>query len=433
MSRSMLTAIHFVHADTCVADVRLLRTLQEHALGLWFGRDKSLLWRRGRSGALELAGARTMEDAQVVFVLLSPDFLKRKAAREQVVRALEQRARGAVVLPVVLRPKTDLSGLPLEGVTVLPRDGAAVTQRRAPEEAWTEIRAELQRALAEVSPLLRRFELDRGMVLDGCRIRGFSSRGVYRDIYDAELVPSGLPVVVKVGPPTAEARQSTRREVAALTVMRHPGLADVYGAGTLPDGSPYIIEEQIPGDHLGAACPTRDTMRGALGLVREVAETMSELHARGVVHGDLGAPKIQIDFRSPGKLWPGRARLYNLTSAHFIGEAAPPAEPEEELVLAAASHMAPELLSRGEISEKMDVRSLGVTLLGLCVSPYGVGSPYLFDQVRAITEGPAPTIHDPQGMVPIPRSVVSLVNAMVANDPAERPTMAEVVRVLNTV
>ena len=94
-------------------------------------------------------------------------------------------------------------------------------------------------------------------------------------------------------------RSSARRflnEARALSLLRHPGLVDIFEFGEQPDGAPYLVMELLIGETLSArmAQLSRWSTPAAVALTRQIAEAMTTAHAHGVVHRDLKPSNLML-------------------------------------------------------------------------------------------------------------------------------------------
>ncbi len=90
-----------------------------------------------------------LESAQLVLLLISPDFLASDYCYEiEMRRALERHDRGeASVIPIILRP-VDWQNAPFSHTQCLPRDGRPITTWENQDEAWLSIAQELRKIIA---------------------------------------------------------------------------------------------------------------------------------------------------------------------------------------------------------------------------------------------------------------------------------------------
>jgi serine/threonine protein kinase/Tfp pilus assembly protein PilF len=172
--------------------------------------------------------------------------------------------------------------------------------------------------------------------------------------------------VVRWGLDSDEALARFESECQALAVMVHPGIAQVYDAGTNPDGRPYFAMEYVPGIPITDYCDShRLNLRGRLELFRQVCLAVQHAHQKGVIHRDLkpgnmlvaevdGIPHAKIIDFGVAKATSRRLTEHTLhTELHrFIGTPA---------------YMSPEQADATVmgVDTRSDIYSLGVTLYEL--------------------------------------------------------------------
>lgn len=103
-------------------------------------------------------------------------------------------------------------------------------------------------------------------------------------VYRARHVDTGQEAAIKV---TREA--VNEREVRASSFLKHPGIAEVFGLGRLPDGRHYVIMELMHGEGLDWALHRTGTMlvMESVKIVLAVTEALQAAHQRSLAHGNL--------------------------------------------------------------------------------------------------------------------------------------------------
>ena len=102
-------------------------------------------------------------------------------------------------------------------------------------------------------------------------------------------------------------------ETRALSGLSHPAIVRARDYGVLPDGSPYLVMDVVPGRSLHEWI-YRARTEGAIpwavvwSTIDQVLSALGHAHARGVIHGDLKPSNILLD-RSSGD---DRPRAYVL-------------------------------------------------------------------------------------------------------------------------
>src|SRR4029077_21172768 len=106
--------------------------------------------------------------------------------------------------------------------------------------------------------------------------------------YMAEDTVLGRRVAIKTltaGPSDREQDFRSRflREARAISKLSHPHIANIYDYGETPDGQPYIVMELVSGSTLGELMAREKlTIQRAVGIVKQVAEALSEAHRHGI-------------------------------------------------------------------------------------------------------------------------------------------------------
>ena len=94
-----------------------------------------------------------------------------------------------------------------------------------------------------------------------------------------------------------------RQEVLALATIHHPNVVRIYGHGTTPAGSPYLVMEFIDGKTLRQVLEEgRLSPRLTASYLRQTGIALDEIHAHGVCHRDLKPENLMIRSASkPGE------------------------------------------------------------------------------------------------------------------------------------
>lgn len=98
--------------------------------------------------------------------------------------------------------------------------------------------------------------------------------------------PVAIKLMIRPDVPTLAKRME--REAAVLGRLKHPHVAQVFAAGSVPEG-PYIVFEYVEGRSLAAE--TLPEPR-ALDLMLQAASGLEAVHGAGVVHRDLTPKNI---------------------------------------------------------------------------------------------------------------------------------------------
>jgi serine/threonine protein kinase len=216
-----------------------------------------------------------------------------------------------------------------------------------------------------------------GECVDGrYQIEGVLGQGGFGETYKARLCPSGQTVVLKV-PHTAVVGDLTaynryRREIEIGQHLDHPGIQRLVPDELLKSrGDPYMVLEYVEGESLRTYLRAHSPLPvdEVLHIACQLVETLTYVHAQGVVHRDLKpenmliAPDRQVklaDFGIAARVGARRLTFNQLSNA-----------------VGTPDYMAPEQV-RGERGDnRTDVYALGVVLYELLTGsvPYPVDDP----------------------------------------------------------
>lgn len=148
------------------------------------------------------------------------------------------------------------------------------------------------------------------------------------------------------------------RELRSVAAFRSEHAARVFGSGSQPDGTNYVISEPPEGDSL----ETLLRRQGPLPLVRvvelmiQVCDAMHEAHGASVVHQDLSPETLFLSWLTDGtasvKVRDFGARL----ATHAITEGR---------MFGMPRYTSPDQLQAGEVDARTDIWALGATMYEL--------------------------------------------------------------------
>jgi tetratricopeptide (TPR) repeat protein len=207
-------------------------------------------------------------------------------------------------------------------------------------------------------------QLAPGTLVARYRIDALLGRGGMGEVYRAEqLEPVRRTVALKLlHRHRIDARQLGYFEIERqiLARMQHPAIAQIFDAGTTPEGAPWFAMEWIQGLPLTRYCDERGLdLRARLELFVRVCEGVQHAHQKGVIHRDLKPQNIlvlDVDGRPLPKIIDfGIATAASRTAA-AAGE-----------VAGTPAYMSPEQAGHApyEVDIRSDVYSLGVVLYEL--------------------------------------------------------------------
>ena len=210
-----------------------------------------------------------------------------------------------------------------------------------------------------------------------------------------------------------DARARLNREVATLTRVRHPLVAEVLDADVDGD-QPYVVTRYVPGPTLEAEVRERGPMPAGhlVQLGRGLSSALEAIHAAGVVHRDLKPGNVLILDGDPVVIDFGIAHVADDVRLTMTG-----------LVMGTPGYLSPELVEGSAVTPATDWWGWAATLAFAASgqAPFGRGpTDVVIDRVR---RGAADLSGVDQRLRP-------LLLAALSADPALRPGAAEVLSAL---
>ena len=227
------------------------------------------------------------------------------------------------------------------------------------------------------------------------RVLGEGGMGI---VYEAEQAMPRRTVALKAIRPGLASRAALARfehEAHVLGRLHHPGIAQIYEAGTaMPERGiqAFIAMEFVDGPSLVEyAERTGAGVAAKLELMIRVCEAVEHAHQRGVIHRDLKPSNILVDAGGQPRILDfGIARL---ADAGELGEGHGTAA---GLLVGTLAYMSPEQVSGDPkgIDARTDVYALGVLLFELLTGalPHPVAGRSLPDIALSIRSEPAPLL-----------------------------------------
>ncbi|KAF0695019.1 Aste57867_14133 [Aphanomyces stellatus] len=247
-------------------------------------------------------------------------------------------------------------------------------------------------------------------------------RGHFGDAYRATY--NGTPVVVKTlrqdalgGTNTDKLVQEFRHEAAVLNMFgHHPNIVPFVGASTDPSSTLALVTEYVPDgsiqDQLAGGGAHWDMFTKG-SILTDAAAGLLNMHEGGFLHRDIAARNVLVDATRRAKICDFgmcRRAASNVGGLNFSGGG-----------VGALQYMAPESLTPPHsFSYKSDVYGFGVLLWETFAEakPFGHLAPA--DAAAYVLEGGR------LNNVHVPEAYQSLLASCFQDDPAKRPTMAQV-------
>lgn len=268
-----------------------------------------------------------------------------------------------------------------------------------------------------------------GIYIDKYRVVEQIGQGSMGVVYRGEHLITGRKVAIKQL--RAQHRDSdcivTRflAEATASARIGHPGIVEIYDAGTHTDGSAYLVMEFLAGTPLTKLVRhKRLSLPAAVDLARQLAVTLAAAHEVGIVHRDLKPDNVFVvaDRWEPAQ---PRVKVIDFGVAKFLFGSPNMLKTNQGTVMGTPVYMSPEQAAgAATVDSRSDIYSLGCILYeAICgrVPFSGTVADVLMGHLhgepippRLIAAGVAPPLNN-------------LVLRMLAKSPDDRPlTMCDV-------
>jgi class 3 adenylate cyclase/CheY-like chemotaxis protein len=229
---------------------------------------------------------------------------------------------------------------------------------------------------------------DSPVKIPGFRLLRRLGQGGMSRAFLAEYETTGSTRVLKVLNIAEGGYELLRRflqEYELISQIRHPHVATIFDRGQT-DTHAYIVMEYLAGGDLRQRLEHPLAPEQALEYLRQIAEALVAIHARGVVHRDLKPDNIML--REDGTLVLsdfGIAKDLSRTLSHTrYGEG-----------LGTPYYLSPEQAQGGKVDQRSDLYSLGVMLFEMLTGD----KPYHADDgpelLRKHVQEPVPTLPAP--------------------------------------
>jgi len=220
---------------------------------------------------------------------------------------------------------------------------------------------------------------------------------------------------------TSSMVERLQRESEILGRLQHPGIAQVYDAGTIDLGEgaqPYFAMEYIDGVTLSKfAEQHRMDDRARLDLLATICDAVHYAHGKGVIHRDLKPDNILVDQDGRPKVLDfGVARVTSDTTFDVSTMT------REGQIIGTLSYMAPEQMHRGEgaITAAADVYALGVIGFELLAHrlPHDLTDLSIAAALRQLMDHDPPALHSIDAR--FRGDVRTIIGTALERDPARR-------------
>jgi serine/threonine-protein kinase len=268
-------------------------------------------------------------------------------------------------------------------------------------------------------------ELSPGLRVGEFVIDGKIAEGGMGMVYAAHHPVIGKKAAIKVLSRRVCDEETTERfirEAKAVNRIGHPNIVDIFSFGELDDDRHFFVMEWLEGEDLAATIE-----RGAMGLRRAlevldpVCDALEAAHEAGIVHRDLKPDNVFVAQGQGGE----RVKLLDFGIAKLNAENDERKTPTRTgMVLGTPAYISPEQARCEPVGPKTDVYSLGVMIFEMLTGELPFVADSAMETVSLHLSEPAPPISTLWAHVP--NDIDQLVMRMMAKEPDERPSLAEI-------
>ncbi len=206
-------------------------------------------------------------------------------------------------------------------------------------------------------------------------------------------------------------RERFRAEARFAASLQHSGIAQVYDFGE-EDDLAYLVMELVVGETLSRILATEGRLSDdtALDIIGQACRALQVAHTAGIIHRDIKPANLMVTADGTLKITDfGIARGGGSTTMTQTGQ-----------VMGTAQYISPEQARGATITPASDLYALGVVAYEMLAGgpPFEADTPLALALMH-VREDPEPLPHD------IPPAVRGLVDALLAKDPADRPSSAQ--------
>ena len=246
--------------------------------------------------------------------------------------------------------------------------------------------------------------------------------GAVADVHAAHDHQENRAVAIKILASRRDpvAKERFLREAKAIARLRSPHTVRIHGYGDTPDGSPYLALERLRGQSLGTTLEAQGTLswREACRVACDVALSLEEAHAAGIVHRDIKPGNIfLVEDRDTRPF----AKVLDFGLA-FVNDANLDVSlTETGMAIGSPAYMAPEQALGLKVDGRTDLYALGVVLFTMLTGlPPFVDADPVQVLVQTCHER-APRLEEALPDLDCPPKLSKPVDQLLSKSPDERP------------
>jgi serine/threonine protein kinase len=329
---------------------------------------------------------------------------------------------GETTLPIgEAAPVVERSSAPTDPPTPSPESSDAVA--KIPDPRQNALTNSDLPGVGLTSPVQPALDPLIGRKLGDYVVQELIARGGMAAVYRGVQPVIGKQVAIKVLLPMSNEHDFAQRmvvEAQTVNANAHPNIIDIFGAGALPDGRPYLVMEFLAGKSMAEwvrKSPGPIATEVVVAVLEQICSALDAAHRAGVVHRDIKPANImltQLDQPIP------RVKVVDFglaKSADANLRTAP------DVVLGTPGFVSPEQIVGQRATPLSDLYSVGLCgwfMVGR-TDPFPKHEHILTTMRRQLNEEPASL----RGRPGVPDGLADVIADLSRIDPARRPQSAQ--------
>ncbi|WP_426733196.1 serine/threonine-protein kinase [Myxococcus faecalis] len=214
-------------------------------------------------------------------------------------------------------------------------------------------------------------------------------------------------------------------EARAAAAIRHPGIIDIFGFGTIPDVGQYLVMEYLEGAPLDEVIQQRAPMRelDAMHVLEGLLSALAAAHSVGVIHRDLKPGNVFLVRGADGSE-SVKVLDFGIAKRSDAPYGSTPQTHANALV-GTPEYIAPEQACGQQVSPQTDLYAVGVIAYEMLTRRLPFQGETSLAIVLHHVRTPPPRLSEFAQVHP---ALEALVSRLMAKAPASRPASAEMVR-----
>jgi predicted Ser/Thr protein kinase len=274
-------------------------------------------------------------------------------------------------------------------------------------------------------------DLPKGTEVGGYVVEGKIGEGGMGVVYGAHHPRIGKRVAIKVLSPAFCGDPATverfEQEARLVNEIKHPNIVDVFQFGELADGRSFFVMEWLDGESLSARLDRGPlTTRETIDVIDAMCDALEAAHEKGVIHRDLKSDNVFIVPVRKDK----KVKLLDFGLAKLAGRSDPVSihKTKDGIVVGTPAYMSPEQARGKSVDFRTDIYALGCLAYKMVTGRLPFTADNAMDLiVKQLNDAPP----SPARLAPgTPPSLSRTIVRMMAKDPEERPSLADIRQML---